>query len=76
MLPLQVKVPIGSIKRGRIFIYIEWLIFMVNIGKYASPVDPPGFSPILKCFQSGPTDLHIGARGRHHVSIPGSCVAQ
>ena len=36
------SIPIGSM--GLVYIYLhEWLIFMVNVGRYTSPMDPMGF---------------------------------
>ena len=47
--------PIGSMHGIFTYIWIIWLIFMVNVGKYTSPMDPMGydagtFNLTLKCF--------------------------
>ena len=40
-----IYIPIGSMYG--IFTYI-WLIFRVNVGKYTSPMDPMGYTPLRR----------------------------
>jgi len=41
-----IPVPIGSM--GLVYLPTFWLIFMVNVGKYTSPMDPKGYINILR----------------------------
>ena len=62
---LYVPIPIGSMYG--IYTYI-WLIFMVNVGKYTSPMDPMGYTH-LNWYESIFLDLLFYLMPQKHKSI-------